>query len=270
MSDLRQRKVGPETDIPATSKSPAIDAERTIKTERTGISLLDILRVIAGLALVSCALSYFVTGTSYTWNLDPWFLQPTRLRAWSVCISRQITLSHTKRTKPTDTHTHAQDGPVRLTDDQLRAYDGTDASKPLYLALNGTIYDVSAGRHAYGPGGSYHFFAGRDATRAFVTGCFSDDLTPDMRGVEEMYVPLEDDSDKALSSSEKKVRRERDVRVARKRVEETVEGWAVMFRGEGGKKYFPVGEVVRPKGWLEKLPKRELCRRAQNLRKPRT
>lgn len=91
-----------------------------------------------------------------------------------------------------------------------------------------------------------------------------------MRGVEEMYIPLEDaECDKKLSAAEKKIRRERDVRVARKKVQETVEGWAVMFRGEGGKKYFPVGEVVREKGWLEKLPARELCRRAQNLRKPR-
>lgn len=40
-----------------------------------------------------------------------------------------------------------QRGPVLLTDDQLSAYDGSDSSKPIYLALNGTIYDVSAGRH---------------------------------------------------------------------------------------------------------------------------
>lgn len=104
MSDLRQRKVVAETEIPATSKSPAIDPERTTKTERTSISLLDILRVIAGLALVSCALSYFVTGTSYTWNLDPWFLQPTRLRAWSVCISQTNILTHKKKSSPL-THT---------------------------------------------------------------------------------------------------------------------------------------------------------------------
>lgn len=34
-----------------------------------------------------------------------------------------------------------------------------------------------------GPGGSYHFFAGRDASRAFVTGKFKDDLNDDVRGL---------------------------------------------------------------------------------------
>lgn len=60
------------------------------------------------------------------------------------------------------------------------------------MAINGTIYDVSNGRKHYGPGGSYHFFAGADASRGFVTGCFDTDRTPDMRGVEEMYLPLDD------------------------------------------------------------------------------
>ena len=71
------------------------------------------------------------------------------------------------------------------------AYDGSDPTKPIYLALNGTIYDVSANPGTYGPGGSYHFFAGRDAARAFLTGCFMEDQTPDLRGVYMMYMPRE-------------------------------------------------------------------------------
>jgi hypothetical protein len=39
-----------------------------------------------------------------------------------------------------------QQGPIRLTDQQLEAYDGTDPDKPVYIALNGTIYDVSVSR----------------------------------------------------------------------------------------------------------------------------
>lgn len=58
------------------------------------------------------------------------------------------------------------------------------------MAVNGTVYDVSAAPSTYGPGGPYHIFAGRDATRAFVTGCFQQDLTPDIRGVEEMFMPV--------------------------------------------------------------------------------
>ena len=40
------------------------------------------------------------------------------------------------------------------------------------LALLGVVYDVSRGKEYYGPGGGYSFFAGRDASRAYVTGKF--------------------------------------------------------------------------------------------------
>lgn len=138
----------------------------------------------------------------------------------------------------------------------------------------------------YGPGGSYHFFAGRDAARAFVTGCFQEDLTPDLRGVEEMYIPVDpagsaaevEGEDGELrraggkagpKKAELKIRRERERRQAKKQVEQTLDGWARMFSGEGGKNYFKVGEVKREPGWLEKLPKRELCARAQKQRPKR-
>jgi hypothetical protein len=49
---------------------------------------------------------------------------------------------------------------------------------------SGDVYDVSANRRTYGPGGGYGFFAGKDAARAFVTGCFKDDLTHDIRGLD--------------------------------------------------------------------------------------
>jgi hypothetical protein len=34
-------------------------------------------------------------------------------------------------------------------------------------------------------GGAYNIFTGRDATRAFVTGCFLEHLTHDLRGLSE-------------------------------------------------------------------------------------
>lgn len=175
-----------------------------------------------------------------------------------------------------------------LTDDELRAYDGTDPSKPIYIALNGTIYDVSASPKTYGPGGSYHFFSGRDAARAFLTGCFKEDQTPDLRGVEMMYIPVDppiesadkDSADaeadkkagsqdkrrKPLSKGELKNRRAQELRAAKKQVKEGLEHWHQLFRGDKGKPYFKVGEVKREPGWLEKLPKRTLCENAEKNR----
>lgn len=44
-------------------------------------------------------------------------------------------------------------GSLKLTMDQLAEYDGRDASKPLYISVRGKIYDVTAGKTFYGPGG---------------------------------------------------------------------------------------------------------------------
>lgn len=114
----------------------------------------------------------------------------------------------------------------------------------------------------------YGFFSGKDASRAFITGCFDTDLTPDMRGIEEMYIPLEDENEE-VSKGELKKRRERDVRVAKEKVRQGIEGWARVFKGETGKNYFEVGKVKREEGWLEKMPVRELCEKAKGQRKKR-
>lgn len=36
---------------------------------------------------------------------------------------------------------------------ELRQYDGTDPSKPMYLAISGVIFDVSSASEFYGPDG---------------------------------------------------------------------------------------------------------------------
>ncbi|KZW04418.1 cytochrome b5 [Exidia glandulosa HHB12029] len=68
---------------------------------------------------------------------------------------------------------------------RLAQFDGTYESKPIYLAIDGDVFDVSASRHTYGPGGSYHIMAGKDMARAFGTGCFKEHQTHDTRGMSE-------------------------------------------------------------------------------------
>ncbi|PWN29962.1 cytochrome b5, partial [Jaminaea rosea] len=68
---------------------------------------------------------------------------------------------------------------------ELALYNGRDPSRPIYLSILGNVYDVTRGGSTYKPGGSYWFFAGKDASRAYVTGCFKTHLTHDLRGLGE-------------------------------------------------------------------------------------
>lgn len=165
-------------------------------------------------------------------------------------------------------HLAQQNGPVYLTPEELAQFDGTDPSKPIYLAINGSIYDVTPGARMYGPGGSYRFFAGADASRGYVTGCFAEDRTPDMRGVEEMFLPLDDpEVDSHFTKAELKTLREQERRIAKKKAYDALNHWVNFFGNS--KKYSFVGYVKREEGWLEALPKKELCEQARKGRKPR-
>ncbi|KAK0416567.1 hypothetical protein QR680_012566 [Steinernema hermaphroditum] len=71
-----------------------------------------------------------------------------------------------------------------FTREQLQLFDGTRPSKPVYLAVLGRVYDVEKGKKHYAKGGGYHFFAGKDATRAFVSGDFTEEgLIDDVEGL---------------------------------------------------------------------------------------
>ncbi|CAI5481646.1 unnamed protein product [Closterium sp. Yama58-4] len=55
-----------------------------------------------------------------------------------------------------------------ITLEELSQYSGSDPEKPILLAIRGKIYDVTRGKHFYGPGGPYAVFAGKEASRAFA------------------------------------------------------------------------------------------------------
>ncbi|KAL8846573.1 MAG: hypothetical protein Q9221_008339 [Calogaya cf. arnoldii] len=246
-STLRSRPTATNPEKPTEDTTTSPNTTRTYNVSSTSDddepvsrlpSLLDILRLLLVGILLSTTLSYFITSDSLTWGYRPAWTRPARIRAWLR-------------------------GPITLTPDQLSLYNGTLPSLPIYLSLNASIYDVSSSPHLYGPGGPYHFFSGRDATRAFITGCFKEDLTHDIRGVEEMFVPIDDPEEGVVSSKVRKTRRERDLRVARRKVREAVEGWRGLFNGGKGGRYFWVGTVV---GLEEGGEVRGLCEAAREGR----
>ena len=66
--------------------------------------------------------------------------------------------------------------PIYLTREELRFYDGIkDENAPVYVCINGSIYDVSSRRDMYGKGGGYNLFAGFDVTRALAKSSFDEE-----------------------------------------------------------------------------------------------
>eukprot|EP01134_Creolimax_fragrantissima_P005962 CFRG5962T1 len=69
--------------------------------------------------------------------------------------------------------------------EELAKFDGTNPDGIIFLGFNGVVYDVTAGKQYYAPGGGYSFFSGKDATRAYLTGDFEKDLVPNIDGLRE-------------------------------------------------------------------------------------
>lgn len=53
---------------------------------------------------------------------------------------------------------------TQFTASDLKKYDGSDSNLPIYLALNGDVYDVTEGKEFYQTSGPYHYLAGRDSS----------------------------------------------------------------------------------------------------------
>ncbi|KAL0949806.1 hypothetical protein HGRIS_009842 [Hohenbuehelia grisea] len=124
-------------------------------TAEEEVGLLGLLKFLVYLLIFIALAGKFITG-SYTWESDSKWL---RLQTYLPTNQRLFS------------------------ERQLATFDGSDASKPVYLAIDGDVYDVSSGK-AYQPGGSYAILAGVDAARAFGTGCFKAHRTHDLRGLD--------------------------------------------------------------------------------------
>lgn len=81
-----------------------------------------------------------------------------------------------------DSINNSDDGNSELlfTTNELKQFSGEGTDK-IYLSILGKVFDVTKGKKYYGLGGTYHGFAGRDASKAFITGDFTEQgLTDDI------------------------------------------------------------------------------------------
>jgi len=162
-------------------------------TAQKEIGLLDLLKFFFYVSIAFLLAGKFVTG-EWTWGSDAL----ERLGA------------NARRLAADQFHRRHE----RLFSEKgLGLFDGSDPDRPIYIAIDGEVYDVSSNRRVYGPGGSYAVMAGVDAARAFGTGCFKEHRTHDLRGLSESEI-------------------------------QSVEHWKQFF--ENHKSYFNVGRVSHP------------------------
>ncbi|TXG62263.1 hypothetical protein EZV62_013626 [Acer yangbiense] len=91
---------------------------------------------------------------------------------------------------------------MEFTAQQLIQYNGTDPSKPIYVAIKGRVFDVTTGKSFYGPGGAYVMFAGKDASRALAKMSKNDeDITPSLDGLTEKEIGVLDDWEKKFEAN---------------------------------------------------------------------
>ncbi|QBM88833.1 Cytochrome b5-like Heme/Steroid binding domain-containing protein [Metschnikowia aff. pulcherrima] len=130
------------------------------KNEQYRFGFLDVARVFAGILLFNAVASWWFT-SSATWGYTGKWVD-------GRFIKYQLFGQH-----------------ANFTSQELSLYNGSDPNLPIYIGIYGRVYDVTASRHIYGPKGPYSFFSGKDAARAFVTGCFQnqEEFTHDLRGL---------------------------------------------------------------------------------------
>ncbi|KAH7358466.1 progesterone binding protein [Plectosphaerella cucumerina] len=78
-----------------------------------------------------------------------------------------------------------------ISPEELAAANGT--SGKCYVAIKGKVYDVT-GNKAYQEGGSYHVFAGKDASRALAkTSTKPEDVSPEWKDLDDKEKGVLDD-----------------------------------------------------------------------------
>lgn len=81
----------------------------------------------------------------------------------------------------------------KFTPEQLAQYDGVKNEK-IYLAIKGTVFDVTSKSKVYGPEGGYRVFVGKDASRGLAKSSLKpEDAISDTEGLTEKELQVLDD-----------------------------------------------------------------------------
>lgn len=80
-----------------------------------------------------------------------------------------------------------------ITLEELSQCDGTNPNKPTYVAIKGTVFDVSKNA-AYAEKGQYHVFAGKDPSRALALSSLKpEDCVPEWDDLDDKYKTVLDE-----------------------------------------------------------------------------
>ena len=77
-----------------------------------------------------------------------------------------MTVNYQKNLRMSNNNQHLVSGsnlPI-MKEADLKKYNGSDNNLPIYIGLNGLVYDVSSGRDFYKTEGPYHYLAGKDSS----------------------------------------------------------------------------------------------------------
>ncbi|KAK9365416.1 cytochrome b5-like heme/steroid binding domain-containing protein [Lipomyces kononenkoae] len=196
MSSTRYRKANSASQASRSSSQPdtaPVGSHRNEQEVEEEHPFLSILRTVILILVLNFLLSYYITSTFF-WNYDFRLLR-RRYAAFAFlkflhyakvpAITKSVLVHVLPESSPIFASTFFTfTFPRIFSDDTLALYNGSDPTLPIYVGLNGSVYDVTENAMTYGPAGPYNHFAGRDAARAFITGCFTTDLTHDLRGLD--------------------------------------------------------------------------------------
>lgn len=76
--------------------------------------------------------------------------------------------------------------PRDFTLEELAAFQGEDDA-PIYVGINGDVYDVSEKAESYGPGTGYSIFTGRDSALHLACAALGDEQIPEgVKGIKDL------------------------------------------------------------------------------------